>query len=202
MPDESVAKLDVQFGGLDFGSTGSAFNSVVQHGTTKHGAGDMLYGSTSQPKMDSYTTAVEKEVAQNNSVPPPSASPFQNQRNSQQVTGSMIVDSLNSKAVPISPNIDNTHPGSLSSVQSQNSKANNVAQSAQSQQQPSYGSAASNSTGSAFVTYNTKPAPGFPAPGFPPVTQIQQTGKYLFIDFQIEVKAPCSVSQNVKFKDI
>ena len=90
----------------------------------------------------------------------------------------MIVDSMNSKTVPISPIIDTTHPGSLSSVQSQNPKANNVTQSPQSQQQqPSYGGSGTNNTGSAFVTYNTKPAPGFPAPGFPPVSQVQQTGK-------------------------
>lgn len=185
MPDDSVAQLDVQFGGLDFGSTGSGFNSVVQHGGTK-GGGDMMYNSgTPQSNLvDNYTAAVEAEMVQTKSSihPPKSASPFQaHQRGT--VTGnagSLMSDSI-PKSVPMSPpHMDNNQQlASLSSVPSQKPS---VSQSPQQSQQPSsYMNAATAGHNSAFVTYNTKPAPGFPAPGFPPViSQTPQTGVIFF----------------------
>jgi len=185
MPDDSVAKLDVQFGGLDFGTTGSAFNSVVQHSSSKVGGGgdNMMYIPSQTTLVDSYGAAGETDMVQSKSVAQvESGSAFQSQRGNAQVqqsnSGSLISDSI-TKSIPIAPtSLDSAQLG-LSSVQSQNQaqKAPTSQSPQQSQQPSSYTNAAAGSHGSAFVTYNTKPAPGFPAPGFPPGISQTQTGK-------------------------
>jgi len=72
------------------------------------------------------------------------------------------------------PHLDNSQLGGMSSVQSQNQQKAVVTQSPQ-QSQQSYMNAVAAGHGSAFVTYNTKPAPGFP-----PVTH--QTGEIKFFE--------------------
>lgn len=173
MPDDSVAKLDVQFGGLEFG-TGSTFNSVVQHGVPK-GAGDMMYSSSvQQQKMDTYSVAGsgEADIQSKNIASAQASESFQGQRSTQQNVSSSLVganDQLNSKNVQMSPSNADAHVLS-SSIASQQPKNVGNSGAKPSIQQQSYTNS-SNNSGSAFVSYPGKGAPGFPAPGFPPVSQ-------------------------------
>lgn len=173
MPDNSVTTLDVQFGGLDFGSDSSVtFNSVV-HGNKASGDG-LMYGSASS-KMDTFSTgpsAGDKDGVQlksGSSIADPS--PFQNQRTSNVVNQSASLNDTNKASIPSnsSPNLDSHSISSLNQSQPKNQPSG----------PSSYGAAvnAGSTTGSAFVSYGNKGAPGFPtAPGFPATAPPVQVG--------------------------
>ncbi|ODN00612.1 Protein lingerer [Orchesella cincta] len=152
MPDNAVTTLDVQFGGLDFGSDSSVtFNSVM------HGKGEsLLYGSPAS-KIDTFSAPVDKDTVQLKGSSVTDSSPFQNQRTSQGQPPSLNESNKANMPSNSSPNLDSHSMSSLNQSQPKN----------QSSGPSSYGAAVNSgsATGSAFVSYG-KGAPGFAAPGF------------------------------------
>lgn len=160
MPDNAVTTLDVQFGGLDFGSDSSVTFNSVMHGNKASGD-SLLYGSASS-KMDTFSapSGTDKDGVQLKSGSSVTdSSPFQNQRTSQ-VNQPASLNETNKASIPSnsSPSLDSHSIPSLNQSQPKNQPSG----------PSSYGAAvnAGSTTGSAFVSYG-KGAPGFPAPGFP-----------------------------------
>lgn len=160
MPDDPVTTtLDVQFGGMDLSSESSlSFSSVMQGGKSSGMDGGLMYGAGS--KLDGFATGANSEKDLKSSGV--SQSSFQAPVNAQS-QAALTEATKSTGATSMNPGMD-----SLTSLSQNQAKS----------QQPgsNYGNSGG-SSGSAFVSYAGKPAPGFPAPGFPPVTQAA-TGVY------------------------
>lgn len=161
MPDDPVTTtLDVQFGGMDLSSDSAlSFSSVMQGGKQSAVENNLIYGSQTG-KLDSFVpvTAGDKDIKPTGHS---SSSPFQAQINSQSQASLPDPGKGASAASNITPGIE-----TLTSLTQNQNKPQQAGPN-------TYGAAVNSGTGSgsAFVSYAGKGAPGFPAPGFPPVSQ-------------------------------